>query len=109
MTIKRSTMISTRWNNFILDELDEVIKSNHYSNTSEAIRELVKIGIKLYNYKEMMKDPQQSEEFLRKMQNLVQNNDVFDWTNTLSDTQLDGFFMALQMEKEKRYVLKPLR
>lgn len=102
-------MISTRWNNEILDDLDEVIKSNKYPNTSEAIRELTKIAIKLYRYKEMMKDPRLSEEFHNKMQDLVSNDQVFDWTKTLSDSQLDGFFMAIQMEKEKRYELKPLR
>lgn len=109
MPVKRSTMISTRWDNYILDDLDEVIKSNNYPNTSQAIRELTKIGIKLYHYKEMMKDPQLSEEFRKKMQELVTNDQVFDWTGALSDSELDGFFMAFQMEKEKRYVLKPLR
>lgn len=107
--VKRSTAITTRWDNKILDDLDEVIKSNNYPNTSEAIRELTKVGMKLYNYKEMMKDPQLSEEFRLKMQDLVSNDQVFDWTKQLSDSQLDGFFMAIQMEKEKRYELKPLR
>ena len=95
--------------NEILDDIDEIIKTNNYENTSIAIRELAKMGIKLYNYREMMKDPKQSEEFQRKMHDLVQNDQVFDWTHTLSDSQIDGFFMAIQMEKEKRYELKPLR
>jgi len=107
--VKRSTNISTRWDNMILDDLDEVIKSNKYPNVSEAIRELTKIGIKLYNYREMIKNPKLSEEFRKKMHGLVQNDKVFDWTNTLTDSELDGFFMAIQLEKEKRYELKPLR
>ena len=111
--VKRSITISTRWNLPIIEDIENLVKSplnptGSFPNTSEAIRECTKVGIKVHNYQEMMKDPEKANEFILKMQEMLQNEEVFDWAATLTPDQIDGFLMALQMQKDKRYEVKTL-
>jgi len=113
MAVKRTTLVSTRWALVVLDEIESLVKSPLYpnapfANTSDAIRECAKVGVKVHNYQEMMKDPDKANEFRQKMQDMIKNEEVFDWAHTLSPDQIDGFLMALQMEKDKRYEVKTL-
>ena len=111
--IKRSITVSTRWNLITIEDIEKLVKSPvnpkaTFPNTSEAIRECTKVGIKVHNYQEMMKDPEKADEFRKKMQEMIQNEEVFDWVHTLTPDQMDGFLMALQMEKDKRYEVRTL-
>jgi hypothetical protein len=111
--VKRSITISTRWELDTIEEIEKILKTpktpdGKFANVSLAIRECTKIGIKVHNYQEMMKDPEKANEFRIKMQEMVQNEEVFDWVQTLSPDQIDGFLMALQMQKDNRYKLEKL-
>lgn len=111
--VKRTTIISTRWDLVTIDDIDKLVKTPlnptaPFANTSEAVRELAKVGVKVHNYQEMMKDPEKANEFLEQMQSMIKNDKVFEWANTLSNDQIDGFLMALQMQKDKRYEVKTL-
>ena len=113
MPVKRTTMVSTRWELIILDEIEKLVKTPlnpkaPFPNTSEAIRECAKVGVKVHNYQAMMEDPEQANEFRKKMQDFIKNEEVFEWVDTLSPDQIDGFLMALQMKKDKRYEVKNL-
>ena len=79
-----------------------------FNNMSECIRECAKIGSKLLDYQEMMKDPERAEEFQKKMQDVIKHEQVLEWSQALSDSEINGFLMALQMEKETRYENKKL-
>ncbi len=111
--IKRSITISTRWNLVIIEDIEKLVKSlvnpkGTFPNTSEAIRECTKVGIKVHNYQEMMKNPEKADEFRKKMQEMIQNEEVINWVHTLTPDQIDGFMMTMQMEKDKRYEVKTL-
>ena len=113
MTVKRTTTLSIRWELIDLDEIEKLVKSPlipnaPFGNTSKAIRELAKVGVKVHNYQQMMKDPEKANEFRQKMQDFIKNEEVFEWVDTLSPDQIDGFLMALQMKKDKRYEVKTL-
>lgn len=113
MPVKRTTLVSTRWDLIDLDSIEVLVKSPlnfkaPFNNTSEAIRECAKVGVKVHNYQEMMKDPEKANEFRQKMQDMLKNEEVFDWVETLSSDQIDGFLMALQMKKDKRYEVQTL-
>ncbi len=106
--MKRTSLIGLRIESQILDEFEKKIQSPNnsdakFNNMSECIRECAKIGSKLLDYKEMMKDPNKAEEFQKKMQDTIQHDQVIEWSQTLSDSQINGFLMALQMEKETRF------
>ena len=111
--VKRSTIISTRWDHSVLDDVEKLVKSpvspdGKFKNVSEVIRECTKVGMKVHNYQEMMKDPEKSDEFRKKMHEMVQNEEILDWVQTLQPSQIDGFLMALQMEKDNRYKVQKL-
>jgi len=113
LPVKRTTLVSTRWDLVDLDSIEALVKSPlnakaPFSNTSNAIRECAKVGVKVHHYQEMMKDPQKANEFRQKMQDMIKNEEVFDWVHTLTHDQVDGFLMALQMEKDKRFEVKTL-
>jgi len=44
----------------------------------------------------------------KKMQDMIKSEEVFEWVHTLDHDQINGFLMALQMEKDKRYEVKTL-
>jgi len=107
--IKRSTMMSIRIDNNDLDNFEKnVIPAGKFKNVSECIRELAKIGLKVIEYQEMMKDPEKNLEFSKKMQEIIQTENFDQFTQTLSTEQLDGFLMFMQIEKEKRIEQKNL-
>ena len=113
MTVKRTTLVSTRWELIVLDDIEKLVQNPlnptaTFENTSLAIRELTKAGLKVHNYQTMMEDPEKADEFRTKMQDFIKNEEVFDWAHTLTPDQIDGFLMALQMEKDKRYEVKTL-
>ena len=111
--VKRTTIINFRCELSLLDDIEKLVKSpltpkGVFPNTSEVIRECTKVGIKVHNYQEMMKDPDKANEFREKMQDMIKNEEVFEWAHTLDQQQIDGFLMALQMEKDKRFEVKSL-
>ena len=106
--MRRSSLIGLRVENQLLDKFEKIIHSQEnpkggFPNMSECIRELAKIGYELLKHKEDMQDPKKSEEFLKKMGEIIEQDKVMDWLQGLSDSQLEGFLMAHQMEKERRY------
>ena len=109
--IKRSISISLRVDTRDLDEYEKKVKTAHnpkgqFANLSECIRELAKMGNKIMDYQHMMKDPAKAEEFRRKMQEMIETESMDEWTPTLTNEQIDGFQMYLQIEKDKRFEQK---
>ena len=92
-----------------MDETDTLVDVGKFSSSADAIRETSRIGCKVIRYQEMMKDPKQATEFARKMQEAVHQDKIFEWAATLTENQIDGFMMALEMEKEGRYKIQPLQ
>lgn len=106
--IKRTVAITVKWPDMLIDELEKMIHSRYnpdgeFSNASDAIRSLTELGIKVFQHKKMMQDPVQAKEFQSKMQDVIENQAVKEWTCTLSESQLNGFLLALEMEKDERH------
>lgn len=104
-------MISLRVDNRDLDDFEKNVKSQNnpkgkYKNVSECIRNLAKIGNQVIDYQEMMKDPEQKNEFVKKMQEMIQTQNFDEFAQTLTGDQIDGFLMFLNIEKEKRFEQK---
>ena len=104
-------MISIRWNLADLEDIEKTIMTPQnpkgaFKDTSDAIRELAKVGAKVVEYQSMMKDPKKANEFRKKMQEMLQTNKMEEWSQTLTAEQIDGFLMFLQIEKGKRFEQK---
>ena len=111
--MKRISLVGLRLGAQLLDEFEKKIKSyknpdGKFTNMSECIRECAKIGSKLLDYQEMMKDPEKSKEFQKKLKEIIENEKVVQWSQALTDSQISAFAMALQIEKEARYENKKL-
>ena len=109
--LKRTTMISLRVDNRDLDDFEKNVHTQanpqgRYGNVSECIRELAKMGNQILEYQEMMKDPEKKNEFVEKMQEMIETQNFDEFAQTLSPDQLDGFIMFLTIEKEKRFEQK---
>ena len=106
--LKRSTMISVRWDQEDIDDIEKRVQSEEnpsgkFKDVSHGIRDLTRLGLKLLDYQEVMKDPLQSKEFIEKMQEFIRTEQTQQFIETLSDQQLNGFMMQCQMEKDSRY------
>lgn len=111
--LKRTTNISLR---IPLDEIDDIEKQvksainpdGKFNSVSEAIRECAKLGHQILEYQEMMKDPEKKNEFVEKIQELIDNQNFEELAQTFTTEQLDGFSMFLRLEKDKRYKMSKL-
>jgi len=103
--MKRTSLFSLRMSLELLDKLEGIIKEGKLSNISEAIRYYVELGMYVESYKTMIKDP----EFLKTIEELKQKESVFDWLETLNDSQMDAIATAIKMGKEKRYETRTFR
>jgi len=109
MTVKRTTIVSTRWELKDLDDIEKLLKPDGaFNTTSEAIRECTKVGVKVHNYQTMMEDPEKAEEFRKKMQEIIENEEMDVWADSMSHAQMDGFILFLQMKKDQRYKVAKL-
>ena len=87
----------------LLAKIHEYIGANkEFPDEAKAIRTFVEYGMNLISYKKVMQDPEKREQFLSEMSKLMQSEKIFDWVHTLESGQLDGIFMAIQMERENR-------
>jgi len=79
--------------------LSEKVDDKTFPNISDAYRSYALLGLKIESYKAQIKDP----EFLKSIEEMRQNNSIFEWLATLSESQKEGISFALQMDKESRY------
>lgn len=89
----------------MLDRLENAVKEQKFPSVSEAIRTYVEVGMHIESCKGLIKDPQ----FLKSMEELKQTEGIFDWFQTLTNSELDAMHTASKMEKEKRYDTKTFR
>jgi len=95
----RSCAFSLRVPLELMDKLVDAVKEDKHADISKAMRSYIEIGMLVESYKPKIKDP----EFLKTIEELKQNDSIFDWTKSLTDAQLDAIVTALGIEKEKRF------
>ena len=103
--MNKSCSISLRLPLDLLEKLENAVKENKFSSVSEAIRSYTIVGMHVESYKTMIKDP----KFLKSIEDLKQTEGIFQWIETLTDTEADAITIALKMDKEKRYENKNFR
>lgn len=109
--VKRTVSISLRVDVQDLDDYEKKVRTDQnptgfFPSLSECLRELSKIGNRVMDYQEMMKDPDRANEFREKMNEMLQTQSMDEWSQTLTSDQIEGFIMFLEMEKSKRFEQK---
>ena len=92
----------------IAEKIEDDINTGMFSNKSSAVNSYLKVGIRISEYQIMLKDPEKAKEFQKKMHDIVQNENLEGWLESLSVQQLEGFLGLLQIEKEKRFEQRSL-
>jgi len=95
----RSCSFSLRVPLELLDKLVNAVKEDKFPSISEAMRSYIELGIRVESYKTKIKDP----EFLKTIEELKQSEGIIEWSNALTNQQIDAIATALKMEKERRY------
>ena len=95
--------VSTRLPEEVMDKIDNQVNAGRFKNVSTAVAKCAETGLQVLEYQEMMKDPAKAKEFIKKMQEILQEDQLIEWSQTLTAGQLDSFIMLLRMEKDNRY------
>jgi Arc/MetJ-type ribon-helix-helix transcriptional regulator len=103
--IKKTTIVNIRFDDDLITKLNQLVSDATFENVSSAVRELIHIGLLTLNYKQQIKDP----EFVKSVDELKQNDNLFNWIETLNQNQQDALFYTLKMTRENRYEQARLR
>ena len=70
--------VSTRLPEEVMDKIDKQVNDGRFKNVSAAVAKCAETGIQVFEYQEMMKDPAKAEEFIKKMQEVIKEEQLFD-------------------------------
>jgi Arc/MetJ-type ribon-helix-helix transcriptional regulator len=90
--------ISVRMPCELLEKLEEKITIKQFKDRSEAIRSYVELGLHVESYRSSIKDP----EFLKSMEDLRQDDKIFEWMSSLKENELTAIKTAIELEREIR-------
>lgn len=96
--MKRSSSISIRLPNELLDNIELLMENGKFGTHSQAIRYCIELGMKIESLRPKIKD----SEFLKSIDFLKEGNNIFSWLSDLTDNQLDGLVSAVHMEHDER-------
>ena len=88
----------------MLEQINQVQTKGHIANEAETVRQLVKMGIFIYNMKDTVKD----ESFLNEMKDILKDEQMFDWLQTLTTTQLSGLKQASELVLDGKFKQRKL-
>lgn len=96
---------------FYQDEIEELetLAEQKKTSLSRIIRMTCTLGSQVIRYQAMMNDPERRAEFMEKMNQIIQNDQLDGWFETLTTEQLSGFLTYTQVELDKRHIQGKLR
>lgn len=86
-----------------LDAVNAMVADRKYRSTAAATAGLVELGLRVVAHQEMMRDPERANEFQAKMDEVVKAGQIFEFLQTISETELRGFAGAAELELERRH------
>lgn len=87
------------FDDIVLRQFEEKMREKGMSSLSETIRMYSELGLFIDNIKHEVKNP----EFLRQLEEIMNENKIFEWTSSMTDDQLNAIKMAVELEREQRY------
>ena len=78
-------------------------KELKFAKVTPVYLHLIGLGIRAHEYHlEMKAHPEREKEIREEFGKLLDEKTIFDQAGSLSDSQIEGIKMALEMEREKR-------
>jgi len=107
-SVDRTSSVTVRLPNSLLDILDTMVEEKKYPNRSEAIRTLVQDGTYLAKIIKLAKDPKKSKELTKTLSQLDTIKDVKETLATMEPHQLllvQSLAKDIRDEKVKQTIL----
>lgn len=98
-TTSISIRISTEWWQY----LQKMVEKGEFSNISHAIRSFLELGKWLHDNKERFKDEEEIRKIEQEWFSQMNERANLEWLQDLTDTQIEGVKMAINLETERRY------
>jgi len=96
--MKRSSVISLRIDNDLLDKIEAKAKEKDISE-SKALRDYVVLGLLTETFKHELNNP----AFLKSIEELKQGNSLIEWSQTLTQSQRSAIKFALEEQDKLEY------
>ena len=98
--ISKKRLINLRIDDQDLDEIEKIAIEKFNENTSEAIRYLCKLGIKLEEIKPHELDQEKVEEITNEMNQKIKDETIFSWIDSLEPEQQKALKNLIDMKEE---------
>ena len=95
-------LINLRIDDQLLDEIEKIAIERFDENTSETIRYLCKLGIKLEEIKPHELDKEKVEEITNEMNQKIKDETFFEWIDSKTPYQQKAIKNWIIIQEEKR-------
>ena len=100
------TSISLRISFELWTKIKNFAEKENSPDFSHAVRALIEAGLWLDEHKMDLSDPKKSQKIIEEYNEKSNEEHLFSWIGQLSDSQIEGMKIALELEKEKRITLQ---
>jgi len=100
--ISKKPLINLRIDDQLLDEIEKIAIEKFNENTSEAIRHLCKLGIKLEEIKPQELDNKKVEEITNEMNQKIKNETFFEFINSKTPEEQSALKNWITIQQEER-------
>lgn len=94
--------LSVRIPHELWEKLAQFVDNGLAKDLSSAVRSLIEGGFKLIEIKNEIDDPKRVQELANQWNSKMNENDIFEWVNDLSDQQIEAVRGAIDITKEQR-------
>ena len=98
--IKKSRLINLRIEDQLLDEIEKIAIEKFDENTSEAIRYLCNLGIKIELIPKNELDKENIEKLTNEMNQKMKDETIFSWIDSLEAGQQKALKNLIDMKEE---------
>ena len=100
--ISKKPLINLRIDDQLLDEIEKIAIEKFNDNTSEAIRYLCKLGIKLEEIKPHELDKEKVEEITNEMNQKIKDETFFEFINSKTPNEQSAIKNWITIQQEER-------
>jgi len=94
--------LSVRIPHELWEKLAQFVDNELAKDLSSAVRSLIEGGFKLIEIKNEIDDPKRVQELANQWNSKMNESDIFEWVNDLSDQQIEAVRGAIDITKEQR-------
>ncbi len=108
MTSNPGVIVTTRFSPQILDQLNTLAEEKYNDNTSEAVRDAVKVLLMFHQFRDKLSSPKEQSEFIKHLESSMNENQIFEYFESLDERKLQAIQQATQMTLEGKWNQKTL-